>query len=132
MASCPPSNAYLIINDKIHCIKHTVTTIGRSLGNHMVVTDPLVSRTHAEILFDSNKFVLKDLHSTGGTFVNGARVAKATLKSGDSIVLAGIAIVFAQNLPQAGGKTKAGTGQASRLGPDNEPTLREKELIWRR
>ena len=132
MASKTPSNAFLIINNQVHRLKHKVTTIGRSLGNHMVITDPLVSRKHAEIRFENNQFILQDLNSTGGTFLNGVRVTQTSLSSGDSITLAGVAIVFANNLPRVSKQTTAETDRASRLGPDNEPTNIEKEIVWRR
>ena len=132
MASRPPSNAFLIINDQVHRLKGKLTTIGRSFGNHIVIADPLVSRKHAEIHYENNQFVLHDLNSTGGTLLNGVQVTQTSLSSGDSIILAGVAIVFAKNLPQVSKQTTAETDRIDNLGPDNEPTMHAKELDWRR
>jgi hypothetical protein len=64
-------------------------TLGRAAGNTIVVPDPLVSRRHAAIeRADDGTLVLRDLGSTGGTFVNGARLdATHPLRPGDLIGL---------------------------------------------
>ena len=117
MASRPPSNAFLIINDQVHRLKGKLTTIGRSLGNHIVIADPLVSRKHAEIHYENNQFVLHDLNSTGGTLLNGVQVTQTSLSSGDSIILAGVAIVFAKNLPQVKQADHGRDGPCKQPGP---------------
>jgi pSer/pThr/pTyr-binding forkhead associated (FHA) protein len=96
-----------------------------------VLTDQLVSRQHAEIRLEKDKFVLYDLNSTGGTVLDGKKINKCVLNSGDCFLLAGVPIVFAHNLPQLGKKAKADTGELDELGPDNEPTVIEKDLDWR-
>ena len=67
----------------------TPLTLGRAEGNAIVVPDPLVSRRHAAIeRTDDGTPLLRDLGSTGGTFVNGVRlVAAQPLQPGDRIVL---------------------------------------------
>lgn len=51
-----------------------VITVGRGSGNDVVINDPLVSRTHCQIVQDdSGRFKLVDLNSRNGTFVNGTR-----------------------------------------------------------
>lgn len=61
-------------------------TIGRGVDNTIVLADPLVSRHHAEITLQGNKWVLRDLNSANGTFVNGQRIAGPwLLSSGDTI-----------------------------------------------
>lgn len=65
------------------------TTIGRNAGNDLVIVDPEVSRRHAHILRHEGQFIVEDLGSTNGTFVNGARVSTQTsLQDGDVIELA--------------------------------------------
>jgi pSer/pThr/pTyr-binding forkhead associated (FHA) protein len=46
--------------------------IGRRADADIVLRHPLVSRHHARILRDGQSFVVVDLHSSHGTFVNGA------------------------------------------------------------
>jgi len=125
------SHTFLIVDNQIFRITQAVTTIGRALGNHIVLTDHFVSRRHAEIRFEGDEFVLYDLDSTGGTELNGEKIIKCVLKNGDCFLLAGIPIVFAHNLPQLGSKAKADTGELEEPGPDNEPTIVEKDLDWR-
>src|SRR5690606_27315446 len=47
--------------------------------------DDLVSVEHAEVLARDGRFELRDLDSTNGTYLNGARVARATLSEGDIV-----------------------------------------------
>ena len=48
--------AYLIINSQIFPLNKTVSTIGRKLDNDLVIQDSLVSRVHAEIRFEKNRY----------------------------------------------------------------------------
>jgi pSer/pThr/pTyr-binding forkhead associated (FHA) protein len=60
-------------------------TIGRGRGCEIQLPDISVSREHARIIHDQNGFVVEDLGSTNGTFVNGESVSRQTLNSGDKI-----------------------------------------------
>jgi hypothetical protein len=62
-----------------------VTTIGRSRECDLVIADPNVSRTHAEIRHIGTDWFLVDLGSTNGTEVNGREVKRQALTSGDVI-----------------------------------------------
>lgn len=62
-----------------------VVTLGRLDDCTISFHDPNVSRRHAEIRPDGTGFVLVDLGSTNGTFVNGARVTQHRLVDGDRI-----------------------------------------------
>lgn len=63
-------------------------TIGRDSTNGVAINDAEVSRKHARMMFQGGKYVLEDLGSTNGTFVNGQRLAgPVVLKSGDVISL---------------------------------------------
>jgi pSer/pThr/pTyr-binding forkhead associated (FHA) protein len=53
--------------------------IGRDPGNDVVLRDPRVSRHHAEIVFERGFFVLRDLGSSNGSYVNGHRIRVAPL-----------------------------------------------------
>ena len=67
-----------------------VTTIGRSSDNDVVVPDDPVSRRHAQIRWDGARFVLEDLGSRNGTFVNGRRLdGPHVLRHGDQLVVPG-------------------------------------------
>lgn len=95
-----PDNAFLIIEGvKVHALKETVVNIGRRLENHLVIDDPRISRNHAQLRAIKGRFVLFDLNSTGGTFVNGQRTSQTVLYPGDVISLAGVALIFGQDNP---------------------------------
>jgi len=60
--------------------------VGRDLSNDVVINDPEISRRHARLFQQGNSFVLEDLGSTNGTFVNGQRlIGPNILHPGDSI-----------------------------------------------
>lgn len=58
-------------------------TIGRHEGNSIQIDSMAVSSNHARIDFDDGGYLITDLGSTNGTFVNGKRISKATLKPND-------------------------------------------------
>jgi pSer/pThr/pTyr-binding forkhead associated (FHA) protein len=61
-------------------------TIGRSANNGIVVNDAEISRRHAQITPHGEGYVLEDLGSTNGTFINGIRLTQsAPLNHGDSV-----------------------------------------------
>jgi pSer/pThr/pTyr-binding forkhead associated (FHA) protein len=62
-----------------------IATIGRLPDNTVVVDSPAVSGHHACVSLDGSTFVLEDLDSTNGTFVDDRRVTRHTLKSGDVV-----------------------------------------------
>ncbi|HEX7137957.1 MAG TPA: FHA domain-containing protein [Vicinamibacterales bacterium] len=62
-----------------------VVTIGRLPDNTIVIDSPAVSGHHACAALEGNDFVLEDLASTNGTFVNDARVSRHILRNGDVI-----------------------------------------------
>ncbi len=62
-------------------------TLGRHKNNDIAVSDPKVSSFHARIDRSSDGFVLVDLNSRNGTFVNGQRIESGLLKTGDEVRL---------------------------------------------
>jgi pSer/pThr/pTyr-binding forkhead associated (FHA) protein len=95
-----PENAFLIVEGvKVHPLREAVVNIGRRLENHIVIDDPRISRNHAQLRAIKGRFVLFDLNSTGGTFVNGQRTTQTVLYPGDVISLAGVALIFGQDNP---------------------------------
>lgn len=68
--------------------------IGRSSEAGLVVRDGRASRRHAEIGKRSGSFVIQDLNSGNGLYVNGRRVTEAALATGDVIRIGHSTLVF--------------------------------------
>ncbi len=65
-----------------------VLTIGREASNPIAINDAEVSRKHTQLVFQGGKYIVTDLGSTNGTFVNGTRLTgQQVLQSGDIISL---------------------------------------------
>jgi len=86
-------------------------TIGRN-GTDIVLEDPLsrVSRVHAEIIRRDGGYVLRDLESANGSFINGERVEERKLQHNDIICLGGVELEFLQRATTDNG---GGNGQSS-------------------
>ncbi len=68
--------------------------LGR-FSDKIPLTDDSVSRRHAELRPENGRWVLSDLGSSNGTYLNGVRIEEATaLKHGDQIKLGGTLLVF--------------------------------------
>ncbi|HTP28822.1 MAG TPA: FHA domain-containing protein [Anaeromyxobacteraceae bacterium] len=68
-------------------LDRAVLLVGRQPGLDLVLADELVSRRHARFFFEEGTFVLEDLGSTNGTFLNGTRVSRSRVAAGDRILL---------------------------------------------
>jgi hypothetical protein len=88
-----PAELVLPGGGRIH-IEVTPVVIGRMPECTVALSDPNVSRRHAEVLRVNEAFVVRDLGSTNGTKVNGAPVREQYLQSGDNITVGSTTIVF--------------------------------------
>ncbi|HYR28746.1 MAG TPA: FHA domain-containing protein, partial [Thermoanaerobaculia bacterium] len=78
---------------------HRPFTLGRDPGNDIILRDPKVSRHHAEIVFERGFFVLHDLASANGTYVNGKRIRVAPLTHGARLRMGNTYGRFSEELP---------------------------------
>lgn len=88
-----PAELVLPGGGRIH-IEAAPIIIGRMPECGVVLSDPNVSRRHAEVLRVNEAFIVRDLGSTNGTKVNGAPVREQYLQSGDNITVGSTTIVF--------------------------------------
>ena len=72
-------------------------SIGRESGNFVQLDDNEVSRRHAEIRRIEGRFVVGDLKSSNGTFVNNRKVERAELTSGDQIQIGRTVMVYSKD-----------------------------------
>jgi len=91
------TDAYLFLpNKEIFPLTGSITQIGRKNDNHLMIDDPTISRNHAQIRNINGNFVIFDLNSTSGTFVNGVRIKQALLRAGDVISIASFPLVYGE------------------------------------
>ena len=90
--------AFLIVNKQVIPLTKVVTTLGRHFENDIVFHEDFLSRFHAEIVHEDDKYILHDKESTSGTFVNSRKIDRCALNSGDLISLANILMMFVNNV----------------------------------
>ena len=76
-------------------------TIGRSPTNHLVLDLPTISREHARIRREGDTYILEDLQSTNGTFLNDKPVTESPLREGDHIRLGPATLRFTETVKPA-------------------------------
>ena len=69
-------------------------TLGRDEVNQLVIADTFTSARHARIEWRQGVFILKDLRSRNGTYLNGARVLEAPLTNNDRIRIGRSELLF--------------------------------------
>ena len=76
-----------------------VMVLGRAQDCDVQLSDPNVSRRHAELRQEETSYWIVDLGSTNGMEVNGQRLRQAKLEDGDHITLGSTDVVFERELP---------------------------------
>ena len=69
-------------------------TIGRSMGNEVIVYDEKVSGRHASIARSAGKLILRDMNSTNGTYLNDLPVDAAVIKNNDRLRMGDTEMIF--------------------------------------
>jgi len=82
-------------------LEKDVTRIGRAPDSEIALEGDKVSRHHAAIRYWDGDFVLKDLRSRNGTFVNGQPINVTKLDPGDCIKIGGFELHFEERSPKA-------------------------------
>jgi hypothetical protein len=86
----PPTDPALEIEVRLPVDAETVT-VGRSHSCDVVLGEATVSRFHAELRHaDDDAWIVRDLDSTNGTWLNGSRVSEARVCGGDVLWLGGL------------------------------------------
>ena len=103
-------------------------TIGRSRRNDIVIDNMAVSRKHARIYREGPRFIVEDLKSLNGTFVNNKKVSQWILSNNDQIFVGKHTLVFVDE------KDQPITDTAGVDGPNVEHTLiletkKQRELL---
>ena len=72
---------------EVHLFDQPTVRIGALTDNDLVISNDTVSRFHCQILQEEDEYVLKDLNSTNGTFIDGVRIREAFLAPGSRVKL---------------------------------------------
>ncbi len=75
--------------------------VGRAAECEVTLTDPTISRRHAELRGDDDVLTVRDLGSRNGTFRNGQRIDAAQLRAGDAVTFGGLTLRVAAAPPPA-------------------------------
>ena len=86
-------------NSDQHEVKGRRVVIGRSRDCDIQLADANVSRRHAELRQEGASYWIVDLGSTNGLEVNGKRVRRAKLRSGDTITMGSTELTFTREAP---------------------------------
>lgn len=94
-------NAFLLINtSRSMRLEQDIINVGRYHDNDIILDDPYVSRHHLQLRRRFGAYMLFDVHSQGGTYVNGVRVKEHQLRTGDVIQVGRSQIVYMEDTPQ--------------------------------
>jgi pSer/pThr/pTyr-binding forkhead associated (FHA) protein len=92
----PPPAAWLEHGGRRYTLSPAGAALGRSHESDVVLADERASRQHARIELQGDEWVIKDLGSANGTFVNGERIRVRPLRPGDEIVIGDTRLYFRQ------------------------------------
>jgi pSer/pThr/pTyr-binding forkhead associated (FHA) protein len=96
----PAPGRYLAVDEgeftRLIPLRGAVTHVGRGFSADVRLDDQSVSRRHAVIVDHGDGVKILDDRSANGTFVNGERVAEATLGDRDVVTLGGVILVYVE------------------------------------
>ena len=78
----------------------TIKTLGRAPRADFVVNAALVSRLHCRLAAGAGEIEAVDLESTNGTYVNGERVTRGTLRDGDRLRVGAVELLVTKSPSQ--------------------------------
>jgi pSer/pThr/pTyr-binding forkhead associated (FHA) protein len=94
-------------------LEKEIVTIGRNTGNDICIDNLAVSSFHAKIIKEGDQFIIEDLKSTNGTFLNKKKIAKAALNDNDTVVIGKHTLIFL--VPEADDDDKTVEMKKSRM-----------------
>jgi transcriptional regulator with GAF, ATPase, and Fis domain len=105
-------------------------SIGRDASNAICVEDAAVSGCHCHIARQDQRFLLTDLDTASGTFVNGIPVKERFLTSGDQIAVGSSLFLFQMESSAAGAPSPVKFDDAPSASSGHEQQLRHDELVY--
>jgi pSer/pThr/pTyr-binding forkhead associated (FHA) protein len=107
LESLPAGNALLVVQRGPNAgsrflLDKDLTTVGRHPDSDIFLDDVTVSRRHAEFSREGEGFVVRDVGSLNGTYLNRERIESATLGSGDEVQVGKFRLLFFTHVPGGG------------------------------
>jgi hypothetical protein len=99
LESLPVGNALLVVQRGPNAgsrflLDKDLTTVGRHPDSDIFLDDVTVSRRHAEFSRDGSRFVVRDVGSLNGTYLNRERIESTPVHSGDEVQVGKFRLVF--------------------------------------
>ena len=89
-------------------------SVGRVQGNELMLPKGNVSKRHARLLYRDGRFIVTDLNSTNGTYVNRRKITQATIvREGDRIYIGDFVLRIEANNGEAGSADEFRTGPSA-------------------
>ncbi len=111
-------------NERREVFDRTEINVGRVQGNELMLPKGNVSKHHARLLYRDGRFIVTDLKSTNGTYVNGRKITQATIvREGDKIYVGDF--ILRLEVPQGAGAPAVAAGAAVVGGPAAPPPPEE-------
>ncbi len=103
----PPGTALLVVlrgpnAGSRFLLDHDFTSVGRHPDSDIFLDDVTVSRRHAEFYRSGDGFVVRDVGSLNGTYVNRERIEEAELFGGDEVQVGKFRLLFMTRSPEVG------------------------------
>jgi len=118
-SSTPQAPAFAIVihekggAERREAFETSEITVGRVQGNDLMLQKGNVSKRHARLLYRDGRFIVTDLNSTNGTYVNRRRIAQATIvREGDRIYIGD----FVLRIELSGESAEAGSRESMASG----------------
>ncbi len=109
-------------------LNKSIITIGRDAGNDIVLESPQISRYHTRLTLQGGVYVVEDLGSTNGTFLNGQRVLRpAPVTTGDLI---GVGESILLKVQGVAGETVVERGQPQFVMPPPPPAYAPPPSVY--
>jgi pSer/pThr/pTyr-binding forkhead associated (FHA) protein len=110
-----------------------IITIGRQPDNLLCIDNPAVSGHHAKVYWEAEHYVVEDLESFNGTYLNNERIAKKELRDGDVLLIGKHTVHFRadanENIPPAWSRIDDRAVSWQRLVQENQPPQLDHTMV---
>ena len=116
-----------LLSGEVFPLDRPQVAFGRDVDNTISVPDPALSRRHCVFLHEGGGWVVRDVGSANGTFVNGGRVAEQPLADGDRLVVGGSVLLFV--MAAASGAGDAGLVDVDIMAPTTRLAIEDAQYL---